>query len=129
MKVEKIIEVLTAYKEGKTIQRYTAKAEWVDANSELEEEKFFNPFDYNYRIKPDTEYRPYKTIDEFITGQCINGIWVKSKTTGQFHTIQSITKDSEIYISIIGWIDFQFLFDGFTWREGTPCGVKEGGEE
>lgn len=73
-KIKQLVDVMQAYVNGKTIQYYKVdlsfkiehpgkpnfNAKWVD----VDEEHHFRPDCYDYRIKPEPKYRPFKDVDE-----------------------------------------------------------------
>ena len=63
MKVSEQIAIIKAYEDGKTIERkHYDETEWESIDY-VEN----HPFDfsyYEYRIKPECNYRPYKSVEE-----------------------------------------------------------------
>lgn len=112
-------EVMMAYAEGRDIQyKFIGDNFWKtllgdDNNTSLS-------FDFNrtdYRIKTKQIYRPFKDKDE-----CWQEMqkhqpfgWVYEKLSTAYINIHSI--DSEC--------DYNIIFDGFTFADGTPFGIKE----
>ena len=118
-------ELYSALAEGKTIQvqnSYTDEWRDLDINKIY---GFINGF--NYRIKPEPKYRPFKTQEE-----CWNEMlkhqpfgWVRSKKCeALLWNVTSINKDD---ITIIcDYYKFHRAFECFEFTDGTPFGIKEG---
>ena len=125
-------ELYSALAEGKAIQvqnPVTSKWEYLDINKigEFMEE-------LNYRIKPEPQYRPFKSQEE-----CWNEMlkhqpfgWVKSKYKGYFHLIGLVQWASKLEDVMITFATSEqlarssrSLFEDFTFADGTPFGIME----
>lgn len=113
--------IMQAFAEGKTIERRTRSWElnkgWQYSTTwkETEELKFQDT--YEYRIKPEPKYRPFKDAKE-----CWNEMQ-KHRPIG--------------YTKLIGEIEYSFITDvddsinysdaikEYTFADGTPFGIKE----
>ena len=125
---KKLLPIIKAFAEGKNIQYKEDIDRWVDI-----ENPSFRSF-VEYRIKPESKYRPFKTKEE-----CWNEMlkhqpfgWVKSKDKGYFHLIGLVQWASELEdVMIIFATSEQLarsscsLFEDFTFADGTPFGIKE----
>ena len=131
MSIWEKIEVMKAFAEGKKIQSSDlGQDRWVDCCSPT-----WNWLGYDYRIKPEAEYRPYKNVMEMISDYCdrfkvdINKeigcpfIWVKHSNYvslitefGPACVWRSVCEDS---------ITLGELFKAYTYLDGSPCGIKE----
>lgn len=72
---EEIIAVVTAHKEGKTIEFSLLGEEYWTLTT-------FPHWDfsrYNYRVKPEPHYRPFKTTEEVMEAIEEHGDWLKYK--------------------------------------------------
>ena len=117
-------ELYSALAEGKTIQvqnSYTDEWRDLDINKIY---GFINGF--NYRIKPEPKYRPFKSQKE-----CWNEMlkhqpfgWVRSKKCNALlWNVTSINKDD---ITIIcNYYKFHRAHECFEFTDGTPFGIKE----
>ena len=120
--IKKIMPLMQAMLEGKTIQRYyVLGGEWVDTEHiSLEFEDNIR----NYRIKPEPKYRPFKSREE-----CWNEMlkhqpfgWVRGTTSDNLYLIESISDDINYnrtfasYNEAFRWVKF---------ADGAPFGVKE----
>ena len=87
-----------------------------------------------YRIKPESQYRPFKSQEEcwgeILKHECYG--WVKSKDNNDRRHISSIQKDDEdnvwfIIVSFGGIDGFssEQMFENFEFLDGTPFGIKE----
>lgn len=115
-----MLPVIQAYAEGKTIQVW-ANNTWKDENYPL-----FGGLS-QYRIKPEPQYRPFKTQEE-----CWNEMlkhqpfgWIRNNDTQNLCNIEFIgynnygvsTKNSILY--------FDHAFNTYNFVDGTPFGIKE----
>ena len=55
----KAVKVMEAYANGKAIQYLNDDNEWIDTPK-----PFFDWHNYVYRIKPEPQYRPFKSQEE-----------------------------------------------------------------
>ena len=111
---------MQAFAEGKTIQvRINNDSSWTD----LLDDKLEISNLYEYRIKPEPKYRPFKTKEE-----CWNEMlkhqpfgWIKSNGNDLF-SIASINCGG---ITTFAYYRFLKSFEKFTFIDGTPFGIKE----
>lgn len=122
MKVSEQIAIMKAYEDGKTIERKDVEeTEWRSIG--YLENYPFDFFSNEYRIKPDGEYRPYKSIEEAFAEAKKHGFWVKNKS----HNLRMIRiiDDTESGILYIDGINASEYLNNFVWHDdGSPCGVK-----
>ena len=131
MTTQEKIEVMKAYAEGKKIQ-YKPKANptWADCI----DEPLWNWEWTDYRIKPESTYRPYKDTDEMIVDfkkrfsvevppYAMPTIWVEYKTLKERKLITGF-KDKVVVITASVW-GMDDLFEDYTYLDGSPCGMKE----
>ena len=116
-----LLPVIQAYAEGKEIEIFSiGDKEWQDCpNPSFDERR-------EYRIKPQATYRPFKGSEE-----CWNEMlkhqpfgWLKAVKLG---TIVHITE----VMSFVGCgcATFKHVFERYNFADGTPFGIKEGGEQ
>ena len=120
---KELLPFIQAFAEGKTLQVW-ANDTWKD-----EDYPFFGPL-YQFRIKPESKYRPFKSQEE-----CWNEMhkhpdfsWVKKKNTKDYCSITEIYKTrSESAIVLIKNCTYTLneAFDVFTFIDGIPFGIKE----
>ena len=129
---KELLPIIQAFAEDKPIQdKIEGVTDWVDTdeiNFEYEGQKI------KHRIKPESQYRPFKSQEE-----CWNEMlkhqpfgWVKSKVKGYFHLIGLVQWASELEdVMIIFATSEQLtrssrsLFEDFIFADGTPFGIKE----
>ena len=122
--------ILQAFAEGKVIERRTRTWEFnkgwqYSTNWEKTEELKFQDT-YEYRIKPEPKYRPFKDAEE-----CWNEMlkhqpfgWIKDRD-GDKTFIGSINSDNSIFTCSSEILFLKELFEDFTFIDGTPFGIKE----
>ena len=121
--LKKILPVIQAFIEGKTIQRYDLKKDdWYDISPNANID-----FCYDYRIKPEPKYRPFKNQEE---------CWNEMQKHQPFGWIRNIDIQSLYNIEYVGhntygiWINnsivyFDAAFNDYNFADGTPFGIKE----
>ena len=123
---KELLHIIQAYAEGKDIEMFFDN-KWITGTN-LD----FTLSPENYRIKPELEYRPFKTKeecwDEMLNHQPFG--WVLSKVTGSYGSIGSIIqRNNNIEITFSTNEDESFsterLFNNHTFADGTPFGIKE----
>ena len=124
---KKLLPFIQAFSEGKTIQSKCITDDislWWDDNNPT-----FEVDDFDYRIKPEPKYRPFKNAEE-----CWNEMqkhqpfgWVKYKdgsTTNKFMFICDISDKEATFNNCIEFTYYSFLED-YVFADGTPFGVLE----
>ena len=118
-------ELYSALAEGKTIQVQNPNGgEWFDVKIEtlrsICEE-------FNYRIKPEPKYRPFKTQEE-----CWNEMlkhqpfgWVRNNDTQRLCNIDSIGRNNYGVVIDNSILYFDLAFNTCNFVDGTPFGIKE----
>lgn len=148
-KIKQLMDVMQAYVNGKTIQYYKVDLsfkikypgepnfnnKWVD----VDEEHLFRPDMYDYRIKPEPKYRPFKNAVEcwleMLKHQPFG--WVKEKgNKPSYELLACVSENDEAPISFAVYgsvgmgiidrpsIEFNEMFNAFTFADGAPFGVK-----
>lgn len=116
----KAIKVMQAYLDGKTIQMRGTASEWIDCSGA----PAWDFFRYNYRIKPESTYRPYKNKHEMDAAVNEHGYYVvgiNSKCIG----IIINWNDNAVEISGYGTMSYIDFLKNKRWLYGSPCGVKK----
>ena len=115
---KELLPIIQAFAEGKTIQVW-ANDTWKD-----EDYPFFGPL-CQYRIKPEPQYRPFKTQEEcwkeMLKHQPFG--WVKESEILSLHLINSITNMSIVIDE--NTLTFQEAMNNYEFNDGTPFGIKE----
>ena len=115
-----LLPIIQAFAEGKTIQvRINNDSSWTDLlDTKLEISNL-----YEYRIKPEPKYRPFKTREEcwkeMLKHQPFG--WIKSNGN-DLYSIASINCEG---ITTFAYYRFLESFEKFTFIDGTPFGIKE----
>ena len=127
---KKLLPIIQAFAEGKVIECRTKPStiKGIDTPNkwtEIEDIVFWN--NTEYRIKPESKYRPFKDSDEcwkeMLKHQPFG--WMKSKE-GEYYTfITTVDNNDEMSLSgDSGW-SFRGIMNNYTFADGTPFGVKE----
>lgn len=117
---KKLLPIIQAFVEGKSIECKSKSlfGSWAEANCPSWS------VNLEYRIKPESKYRPFKTQEE-----CWNEMmkhqplgWVKNESSNIFNII-AICKDSiRVNEHSMSYSEF---YERFTFIDGTPFGIKE----
>lgn len=127
---KKLLPILQAFAEGKTIQYRNAHRNWTDTDCIYfsEQEEFGIIDGKEYRIKSESKYRPFKNVEE-----CWNEMlkhqpfgWVTHLYTNFKRPIEAFSNTASTNIKYDGtWYDFNAMFDRYIFADGTPFGIKE----
>ena len=131
--VAKLIPVIQAFLEGKTIERKTRNWEfnkgWRDATQweETEELKLRDTFVYRIKPEPEPKYRPFANIEE-----CWNEMqkhqpfgWIRSKDNGNRSLITLMVSEKDISINGFSGLTMYELMEKFTFDDGAVFGILE----
>lgn len=121
--IKKMLPILVAFAEGKSIESRCVKGDkslWYD-----DEDPSFDD-DFEYRIKPEPNYRPFKDAEECWAEMLKHESfgWVKSKSGT--HRLIVLIDEERLMMGAqnIEW-SYQTMFDNkFTFVDGAPFGVK-----
>lgn len=120
---KKLWPIIKALAEGKVIQVKDNNV-WKDVDNN--HNCVFLPDSYEYRIKPEPTYRPFKNAEE-----CWQEMqkhqpfgWVKCKEDGSLGLITLIINEASIYVNGIG-SNSERTMRGFTFADGTTFGILE----
>ena len=119
--VKEMLPVLQAFADGKIIESRCIKGDkslWYDD----EDPSFDN--DFEYRLKPEPKYRPFKDAEEcWVEMQKHQPFgWLKSKKDGYYSFITMLNYRFRLN-GYDGW-RFDDVINKFTFADGTPFGVK-----
>ena len=120
--VKELLPILQAFAEGKQIQdKIEGVTDWVDTdeiNFEYEGKKI------KHRIKPKSQYRPFKSQEE-----CWNEMhkhpdfgWVITKNCKVIYHIDYVY--NALFINNCGY-SFNEMYQKYEFTDGTPFGIKE----
>lgn len=135
--IAECIKVMQAYVEGKQIQYVDSETEdWADIESPI-----WNWDTYDYRIKPEPKYRPFKDADECWQEMLKHEPfgWIKEKgNKPSYELLACISENNESFVGFASYgsavgmgvtvrsnCEFSKTFNGFTFADGAPFGVKE----
>ena len=125
--VKELLPIMQAFAEGKVIETFDDVMGWVETDNLK-----FNLSPKFYRIKPERKYRPFKTQEE-----CWNEMlkhqpfgWLKSiKKQEKVHIGRIFDTPDVVFItlSINEGLNYSssYLFDNYTFDDGTPFGIKK----
>ncbi len=123
-KAKELLPIIQAHAEGKTIQSRCIKGDtslWYD-----DEDPSFDD-DFEYRIKPEPKYRPFKDAEECWQEMLKHHPfgWVEHKKDGSRSLITSVIGyERKVYFDEDGWY-FDRIMEHYTFADGLPFGVKE----
>ena len=133
-----MLPIIQAFAEGKEIE-FRSKGfdeEWKKVN----EIPVLSHSSFDYRIKPEPNYRPFKNAEEcwqeMLKHQPFG--WVKEKgDKPSYELLACVSENDEAPISFAVYgsvgmgiidrpsIEFNEMFNAFTFADGAPFGVKE----
>ena len=124
-----MIELIKAHKDGKTIQYRDSKGRWTDITTN---NPCWNFADFEYRIKPYANYRPYRSAHEFTEAQVKHGFWIFAGDEAEFpvcatdmrvmlHVMENTNLISGDHQHV--FVKYTDLLDNYLWKDGTPCGI------
>ena len=127
--IKRRAELYSALADGKTIQILNMEGNWVD----VEVKKLnYIPETLKFRIKPQSNYRPFKTREE-----CWEEMhkhpdfgWIKVNVTCEYEQIVRIFDycKTELSFNIANNDDdytSEMMLNSYTFTDGTPFGIKE----
>ena len=116
-----LLPIIQAYAEGKAIESRCIKGDtslWYD-----DKDPSFDD-DFEYRIKPEQKFRPFKNAKECWQEMLKHHPfgWVVGRRDGVMYLIRSLE-----YVSVYTSIQYSFkdAFDTFEFADLVPFGVKE----
>ena len=120
-RAKELLPIIQAFTEGKTIQFRTNNKSWVDLlDNDIEINALFE-----YRIKPEQKYRPFKSQEE-----CWNEMlkhqpfgWVKAPD-GNFFFFYMVIDEGIVYKYSKCRFD-EYVEGNYTFVDGEPFGIKE----
>lgn len=121
---KKLLPIIQAFAEGKTIQTISTCGEWADNYKPL-----FNCDPGMYRIKPKSRYRPFKNAEECwqeMEKHQPFGV-VKDKHFANYQAHRAFTFLTTEGCNFRGYEDMTFenSFKNLLFADGTPFGMKE----
>lgn len=118
---KQLLPIIQAYAEGKAIESRCIKGDtslWYD-----DKDPSFDD-DFEYRIKPEPKYRPFKDAKE-----CWQEMqkhqpfgWVKDRNGSKF-VIENVDSRGFVEVYDEGTCNFNEVFEFCTFADGTPFGI------
>ena len=120
-RAKQLLPVIQAYINGKPIQSRCIKGDtsfWYD-----DKDPSFDD-DFEYRIKPEPKYRPFKAEE------CWNEMqkhqpfgWIKDRNGSRF-VIENVDSRGFVEVYDEGTCNFKEVFENRTFADGLPFGAK-----
>lgn len=108
---KKLLPIIKAYSEGKEIEFLNLGGKWkLLTNPNFDGEPF------QYRIKSEPKYRPFKNIEE-----CLNEM-SKHQPFGWY---KYNNNDYNLVTHLDNSTDFEYRFKNYLFVDGEPFGIKE----
>ena len=114
-------KVMEAYADGKKVQRQDINGRWIDCDNPM-----FDWASFNYRIKTEPKYRPFRTVKE---------CWEEMHKHPDFGWVMC----DGVYLHLLDvycnathtnekpdGIDYDDALEQLTFTDGAPFGIKEG---
>ena len=111
---KEMLPIIQAFAEGKKIQYRNHSDEWIDIKENEGLSFISRPLDY--RIKPESQYRPFKNKEE---------CWNEMLKHQPFGWLSDKDGDYLLPATIGDESDFIFRFRVHKFADGTPFGIKE----
>lgn len=120
---KELLPIIQAYAEGKAIESRCIKGDtslWYD-----DKDPSFDD-DFEYRIKPEPKYRPFKDAEEcWAEMQKLHPFgWTKDRN-GSRIVIENVDSRGFVEVYDEGTCNFKEVFENCTFADGTPFGIKE----
>ena len=123
---KKLLPIIQAFAEGKTIQYLANNKKWTDIDDPV-----FTRQVADYRIKSEPKYRPFQTKeecwDEMLKHQPFSYIMDDRGNVTQVNGLK-LDAFNELFISIScspSIFETNYLCDRYKFIDGTPFGIKE----
>lgn len=120
---KELLPIIKAFSEGKVIESRCIKGDkslWYD-----DEDPSFDG-DFEYRIKPEPKYRPFKDAEECWAEMLKHHPfgWVKFKDTKcGYYMLTSVAAGVGVGIND-SLLSYERIFNDYTFADSTPFGVK-----
>lgn len=117
-----LLPIIQAYAEGKAIESRCIKGDkslWYDD----EDPSFDN--DFEYRIKSEPKYRPFKNAEECLAEMQKHQLFGWVKNQGLYRNIANVMSCSITFADNEARdVNYEQAFKKYTFADGTPFGVK-----
>lgn len=120
---KELLPIIKAFAEGKVIQSRHIKSGsslWY----EVETPNFDNN-DFEYRIKPESKYRPFKNAEECLAEMQKHQLFGWVKNQGLYRNIANVMSYSITFADNEARdVEYEQAFKNYTFADGVPFGVK-----
>lgn len=120
-----LLPIIKAFSEGKTMQCKNLEGAWEDVDNNYN--CVFLPDSYEYRIKSEPKYRPFKDAEECWQEMSKHQPfgWLKDKAVGHFVQLTVVaSKDAMSLNGNPGWT-LRDIMQCYTFVDGIPFGILE----
>ena len=123
---KELLPVIQAFAEGKTIEFKSVFGNWTDCNEVL-----FNYPPKDYRIKPESKYRPFidnkECWNEMLKHQPFG--WVRAMNAeNDYYIIDGVFYSENLDCPVVTMAgesyDYKEMLDTYLFADGTPFGIK-----
>lgn len=124
MTTAEMIAVMQAYKDGKSIEC----ADKGGTNWKKLPNPVWNWDRFDYRVKPESNIRPYENAQEFMKAMKEHGPYYTKKkdiNRGRVYTHPGNVYDYAFGTNKGILCSFKEFAIGYEWADGTPCGIVE----
>jgi len=121
----KCFDIMSAFIDGKIVQcKWRTDVEWRELSTI---DPVWNWTDFEYRIKAEPSYRPWRTVDEVPVGAIIRdkrssnlrtmigGVWTRKN--GESTVVKLMAGHTDP-------VTTPWLLENYTLDDGSPCGIK-----
>ena len=108
---KELLPIIKAYSEGKEIEFLNLGGKW-----KLLTDPNFDGEPFQYRIKPEPKYRPFKSVEE-----CLE----EMQKHQPFGWYKYNNNDYNLITHLDNNTDFEYRFKNYLFADGTPFGIKE----
>lgn len=121
---KQLLPIIKAFAEGKVIQSRHIKSDsslWY----EVETPNFDNN-DFEYRIKPESKYRPFKNAEECLAEMQKHQLFGWVKNQGLYRNIANVMSYSITFADNEARdVNYEQALKNYTFTDGTPFGIKK----
>lgn len=126
---KQLLPIIQAYAEGKTVQlreRSNCPNRYVDLGNSVHFDTY--PVEY-YRIKPEPKYRPFKDAEECWQEMKKHQPFGWIKASHGYFAVMGAKTDKVCFGAKDNFMSYGYLYNGYTFADGTPFGIKEGTDD
>ncbi|MCQ2058694.1 MAG: hypothetical protein MJY71_02555 [Bacteroidaceae bacterium] len=119
-RLQYMIDVMQAYKEGKEIEFRNCRGKWTSVGTPA-----WDWGDHEYRIKPEPpnpQYRPFESVEEVMEAIKEHGNWLRSIKEGYGVYNQIYSFDNSGIVTYACDASYDWALKIFVWADGTPFG-------